>query len=304
MVRRKRKKSRRTLFTRIRKSDFLNSGFRASFLVLVLLIFLGGGVVGFYYLESYVQRQKGIAERIGTLELVNPPGWVNEVLKDKIYVAARSGGEDLRLDADVARSVQENIAESVSWLEGVRVRVTDESIRIQSDWLKPVALIKVGLEKFYVDEDLVALDYVPVPELAIVEVTGLSSRGRVPAAGSVWQRADLKAAVEILVRLERMDELVAKDNPLLEEISKIDVSNYNGRESEKYAHIIFYARDKTEIIWGAELGKWQRYLEATDQEKLAKLYSHYKEYGSLMHNVKYIDLRAPSLEVPRPTDRY
>jgi len=309
MVRRKRiTKKNSGVFSGLVKSKRggwrISSGFKGSFLVLVLLIFLGGGVVGFYYLENYVQEEVGVVDRVGTLELVNPPAWINESLKEKIYSAARSGGEDLRLDLDSARSVQSNISEHVSWLESVRVQSTDESFRIYGRWRKPVALVKIGVEQFYLDADLVVLDYEPVPELPIVEVSGFSARRRVPLAGSLWQHADLAAAVELVVSFDRMDKLVADDKPLLKEIASIDVSNFDGRKRESGPHIILYAKDRTEIVWGAELGKWQRYLEAPDSEKLAKLYSHYKEYGSLMNNVKYIDLRAPEGEVYRPTDRY
>jgi len=65
-----------------------------------------------------------------------------------------------------------------------------------------------------------------------------------------------------------------------------------------------YAKDNTEIIWGAEVGKWQRYLESTDEDKLAKLYSYYKEYGTLLNVAKYINLRDPQDNIPLPIDKY
>jgi hypothetical protein len=94
------------------------------------------------------------------------------------------------------------------------------------------------------------------------------------------------------------------EKPLLYEIDSIDVSNFNGRQNSSFPHIVLYAKDDTEIIWGAEIGAWQRYLEATDEEKLAKLYSHYEEYGSLLNNVKYINLRDPQDSILLPVDRY
>ena len=93
------------------------------------------------------------------------------------------------------------------------------------------------------------------------------------------------------------------DKPLLFEIDSIDVSNFNGR-SGSGPHIVLYAKDNTKIMWGAELGAWSRYLESTDEEKLNKLYSHYKEYGSLLNNVKYINLCEPRGNIPRPVDKY
>ncbi|MHC4130999.1 MAG: cell division protein FtsQ/DivIB [Planctomycetota bacterium] len=306
---RKSKKKSRAIFkrkgTRRKARSFeLGPGLKATFAVMVIVFLLAGVVVGFFYLEKYVRIAVPISENIGTLELVNHPGWVNETLKEKIYRAARANREDLKLDEDVAQSVQRNLKAYVSWLENVQVQSSETSIRISANWRRPVAIIKFGTEKFYVDVELVVLDYVPIPELPIVEVKRLAAKTQIPQPGSVWQHADLAAAVDLIGLLDRMDQLVTPDKPLLYEIESIDVSNFDGRNKPGFAHIILYAKDKTEIMWGAEVGTWHRYLEASDEEKLAKLYSHYKEYGSLMNNVKYIKLNDPQQVVPRPTDRY
>ena len=100
-----------------------------------------------------------------------------------------------------------------------------------------------------------------------------------------------------------MDKLVTPDKPLLYEIDRVDVSNFNGRENSKLAHIVLYAKDNTQIIWGAEIGKWQQHFESTDVQKIANLYEHYKEYGTLL-GVKYIILRDPQDNIPLPIDKY
>jgi hypothetical protein len=125
-----------------------------------------------------------------------------------------------------------------------------------------------------------------------------------PPAGEVWQRDDLAAAVEILDRLDHMDKAITPNKPLLFEVDRIDVSNFNGRQNKRYAHIILYSKDNSQIIWGAELGTWQRHLESTDEEKLAKLYSYYKDYGTLSGGARYINLRDPRDKIPLPIDRY
>jgi hypothetical protein len=114
----------------------------------------------------------------------------------------------------------------------------------------------------------------------------------------------LAAAVTILGKLEQMDATVAPEKPLLYEIDSIDVSNFEGRKNRREPHIVLYTKDSTEIIWGAEFGTWQRYLEAPDDEKLAKLYSYYEEFGTLLGGAKYINLRDPQETIPRPTDKY
>jgi hypothetical protein len=175
-------------------------------------------------------------------------------------------------------------------------------VLIEARWRKPLALVKSGSQNFYVDDELVVLDFVPIPNLPIVGIEGLSAR--VPSQGEVWQSDDLDAAVTILAKLDQMDKSVTPDKPLLYEIDRIDVSNFNGRKNSRFPHIVLYTKDDTEIIWGAEFGTWQRYLETTDEEKLAKLYAYYKEYGSLSGGVKYINLRDPQDNISQPIDKY
>jgi len=261
---------------------------------------------GFAFLDKYMRKAVPVSEKFGSLELVGVPAWVNDRLEEKVYAAARANGEDLKLDEDAARSVQNNLEREVAWLRNVTVQTTHDTIRIEAQWRKPIALVKRGMYKFYVDAELVVLDFVPVPNLPIVKVKGLSLITKIPQPGTVWQREDLAAAVDVLKLLWRTDEdeEVTPDKPLLWEIEVIDVSNFKGREDIRFPHIVLYATDKTEIIWGAEVGASQRYLEATYKEKLAKLYSYYKEHGSLLNGVKYINLRDPQDKIPLPIDKY
>ncbi len=255
-------------------------------------------VASLYLVERYVKSTKPAAT--GYLELVSLPEWVSDGLKVKIYDAA--GGVTFRLDEKTAQVVAENLA-SVVWLDEVVVRTAHERLLIEAKWRKPLALVKTGLQSFYVDTEMIVLDFVPMPNLPIVKIKGLSATGA-PQLGEVWRSDDLAAAITILTKLDHMDKSVTPDRPLLYEIDRIDVSNFNGRRNKRLAHIVLYAKDDTEIIWGAEFGRWQRYLETTDEEKLAKLYAYYKEYGSLLGRVKYINLRDPQDNILQPVDKY
>ncbi len=268
--------------------------------VLVVVALFAGVGIGFVYLEKYVPKP----DQAGRLELIDPPSWLNDELKAKIFNEACYDGEDLALDEDAAQTVQRNIEARVAWLDDVRVQTGHDSFHIYARWRKPLALVKSGLHKFYVDAELVVLDFVPMPELPIVKVEGLSVVTKRPPAGGVWRQEDLAAAVAVLERLDQRDNIDASKKPLLEEIDRVDVSNFNGRENSRFPHIILYAKDNTEIVWGAEIGKWQRHLEATDVQKIAKLYGYYEEQGSLLGSVKYINLRDPQNDVPLPVDKY
>ncbi len=271
---------------------------------LAVVFVLAALVVGLIYLDKYLKQDLGIGARAGVIEFAGEmPDWVSEELSKRVYAAATAGGEDLRLDEDAAASVQQSIETRVPWLAEVRVEVTGEKIRVYGRWRRPTALVKWGLEKFYVDDELVVLDYVPVSNLPIVTITGLTVGANAPVVGDIWSGEDLNAALAVLTRLERMDAVVTPDKPLLAEIETIDVANFEGRRDARDAHIVLYAKDRTQIIWGAEVGMWQRYLEATDEQKLAKLYTYYEEYGTLS-GVKYINLRDPQQTIHLPIDKY
>ncbi len=273
-------------------------------LKIVLLVGVIGGVaVGLAFLDQYVKERKELSEKIAALELVNPPSWVSKQLEHKIYTAARAGGEDLKLDEGAAASVQENIETYIAWLDNVQVKATHDSLRIEGIWRKPLALIDAGRERFYVDVGLVVLDYVLVPALPIVEITGVSVR-QVPPIGGVFERDDVAAAINLLEWLDAMDSRVSAEKPLLFEIDRIDVSNFNGRRDRSEPHIVLYAKDGTEIIWGAEIGTWQRYLEATDKNKIANLYEYYRQHGTLLGGARYINLQYPQDGIGQPVDEY
>ena len=265
---------------------------------------LAGMIIGLIFLESRIKKTPPLSDGTMLLELVDVPAWVTEELEGKVLAAAGDDGEDLILDENAAALVQKKIQKEVVWLNDVKVQKTHDRLRIEGQWRRPVGMVKSGRREFYVDAEQFVLDSVPIPNLPIVEITGLSPTRKTPPLGTVLQDDALGAAITILDRLDRMDKSDTPDKPLLYEINRIDVSNFNGRKNSKQPHIVMYAKDDTPIIWGAEVEKWQRYLESTDEQKLAKLYSYYKENGTLSGDAKSINLCDPQDDIPRPIDKY
>ncbi len=272
--------------------------------VLGVVCTLCGIAIGLVFLERYVGKTTPVPKDNMRPDLIGVPAWVSEPLKEKVYAAVKGYGENPILDEDAALSVQRQIVERIAWMDDVKVRINHGRLQIAGRWRKPVALIKSGPFQFYVDAEMVALDYVPMPHLTIVEVAGLPPVITVPPLGDIWSRNDLAAAIQILAQLDKMDRMQTPDKPLLQEIDRIDISNYKGRHNDNEPHILLYSKDNTKIIWGAEIGTWQRYLESTDEEKLAKLYYYHKTYGLLSGQAKVINICDPRDKVPLPIDRY
>jgi hypothetical protein len=263
-------------------------------------------LAGFTFLDGYVKKQTTGSSGNRTIELVGDvPNWVSEEIKNRIYAAATAEANNSANDDEkIAASAQQNIAHLVPWLADARVRTTHKSILISGRWRKPMLLVSAdNKNKFFIDADMVILDYSPVGNLPIINITGMELSKIPPTPGQVWQGDDLTAAIAVLNRLSRMDTAVTPDKPLLHHIDRIDIANFDGRKNKREPHISLYTKDGTQIIWGAELGTWQRHLESPDDDKLAKLYTYYQQYGTLS-GVKYINLRDPQQKIYLPVDKY
>ncbi|MGD0597573.1 MAG: cell division protein FtsQ/DivIB [Sedimentisphaerales bacterium] len=262
-------------------------------------------LAGFAFLDGYVKKQTTGSSGNRTIELVGDvPNWVSEEIKNRIYAAATAEANNSANDDEkIAASAQSNIAKLVPWLADAKVQTTHKSILITGRWRKPLLLVTAEKNKFFIDADLVVLDYSPLGNLPVINITGLELSKIPPTPGKVWQGDDLAAAMAVLNRLSRMDIAVSPDKPLLRQIDRIDVANFEGRKNKREPHISLYTKDGTQIIWGAELGTWQRHLESPDDDKLAKLYTYYQQYGTLS-GVKYINLRDPQQKIYLPVDKY
>jgi hypothetical protein len=267
--------------------------------VVAVICFLAASGAFLRYAEGYVKTVAPMEE--GRLMLVDVPTWVNWDLKNT--VADIAGGTRFPLTDDTAKVIAEHLA-LMSWLADVNVRVTHDSILVAARWRKPVVMIDLREDnkKIYVDQDLVVMDYMPMPHLPIVEVKGLSLN-IVPLPGQTFDQGDLQAAVNLAVLLNQTDAEFAPKTPLLEQIASIDVSNYKGNKNPRKEHIVLHAKDGAMIIYGAEIGEYAKYAEASDEEKLASLYGYYKESGSFGSEAKYINLRIPQNRVLLPIDR-
>ena len=262
-------------------------------------------LAGFAFLDGYVKKQTTGSSGNRTIELVGEvPNWVSEEIKNRIYAAATAeANNSANADEIIAASAQRNIANLVPWLADAKVQTTHKNILITGRWRKPILLVTAEKNKFFIDADLVVLDYSPLGNLPVINITGLELSKIPPTLGKVWQGDDLAAGMAVLNRLSRMDIAISPDKPLLRQIERIDVDNFEGRKNKREPHISLYTKDGTQIIWGAELGTWQRHLESPDDDKLAKLYTYYQQYGTLS-GVKYINLRDPQQKIYLPVDKY
>lgn len=268
--------------------------------VTAVVAFLAGSGAFLRYAEAYVKTITPAEE--GGLVLVGVPEWAKFDLRS--HVADVAGGRQFPLTEETAALVAHNLA-SMAWLHDVDVQVTHKSVLVKAQWRKPVAMIDVPEDsaRIYVDADLVVLDYLPMPHLPIVELKNPDLKV-VPRPGQRFDQPDVAAGVKLITLLQVMDAQRTPKNPLLDQIACIDVRNFKGRKNAREPHIVLRSKDDTPIVWGAEIGEWTKQGEATDEDKLGKLYTYYHDYGSLNAGVKYINLRDPLDTLPKPTEKY
>ncbi len=263
-----------------------------------------GLTAGFMYMESYVKKLPQTQQRSGSLKLVNPPVWLEQAWLDAIIKTA--GGSRFVLDEDAARVITERLGR-IPWMTDVRVQTMPDNIVIHAGYRRPIVRIAAGKDKYYyLDEQMVLFDALPVTQIAIPEVVGFTQRS-IPSPGSVWLADDVKAAVELVYVLSLMDlQMMGIEKPiqkpLLDEIASIDVTNYAGRKSAGDPHLVLDVKDgQTKVFWGAAMGQASRHLEANEKEKVTNLYQHYTEYGNTLQGKgKFIELRQPQTLIPRP----
>ena len=213
----------------------------------ILKILLAFGLTGlvlavFVFCERFVNSQQ--PHGTGPLVFENVPQWVDEALLSQVY-AAIGGSRTFRLEENMASLVVEGL-DAVAWMHQVEARVTHRDIRVRAQWRKPLARIKSSAATFYLDADGVVLDPVAL-DLPIVTIHGASVR-QAPAAGTVLEKDDLFAAIGLIFVLDQMDKLECPGQPLLAELDRIDISNFQGREDPGDPHIVLVTKDETRIF--------------------------------------------------------
>ncbi len=276
-----------------------------------------GLVVGFFYMEKYVQAQRAAEPVYGSLMFVNAPDWAySEAMKKKLAASAGSGQFELK--EGIAQNIAENLSE-LAWLYDVNVRTTSHNVLVSASYRHPEAVVKsskgqtffvglpvpgdplIGADTDDNENTIFVLDYVEINKPPKIEITGFAETTKL-APGTIWYSSDVTAALKLIAALRGMDAKICPEKPLCDEIASIDVSNFNGKKSSSAPHITLLLKDgSTQVNWGAAMGRSTSFIEASDIEKLTTFYTYYESMKKdLQNKSKYIELRYPKAGIPRP----
>jgi hypothetical protein len=259
-----------------------------------------GLVVGFFYLEKYIDAQQKAAPPTGPLVFVRG------------QVETEVPGSNYKLNKETAKTIAQELS-SKTWLYNIQVETKSTKVVVYADYRIPAAFIKgTDGNPLYIgipakndplaggENTLFVSDYT-VDTPPTIEVVGFVSK-HTPTVGKVWQAPDVSAALQLLSKLKGMDDQICPRKPLRAEIASIDMTNFEGRKAGATAcHIILKLKNETPIYWGAAIGKAANFFESPDDEKLIRLYTLYQQNKyTLLEQIKIIDLIQPMSGVPRP----
>jgi len=109
-----------------------------------------------------------------------------------------------------------------------------------------------------------------------------------PQPGKPWGGEDLAAGLEMVRRLYGL--------PYADEVVKVDVANFGGRNDYREAQLVLGTKYGTEIRWGAPIGA--RSFEVRPQQKFEYLRQVYEEFGRCDARQKWIDIRNDKITYP------
>jgi len=230
--------------------------------------------------------------------LKNRPIWMSDFLADTIATSVRP---------DVARSPLDHklLVEAVDalqsnpWIKTVNQvrraydRAPGDTIEVDCEYRAPVALVKHDGLFTFVDEagtilpdrftadQLSRLIYGSQGKTEIRIIDGVKQRPT--SAGQHWPGDDLTAGLE-LVRL-------LAHQPFADEILKVDVSNYHGRQDPAAAHIVLVTKYLTEIRWGRNPSATDKFVEAAPEVKLAHMAEIFRQFKQIDAHQPWLDLR-------------
>ena len=216
---------------------------------------------GLYKVCKYVDHNVAYSNEPPKVVLKNRPAWMSDLVAEQICTAARPSGAHSALDNRMlrdAKAMLENNLRTNAWIKQIHQlklvygQRPGDTMMLDCEFRVPVALIHYKDAYYLVDGEGYALpERYPADQVARV-IFGTDGRmnirvvegihGDRPMPGQKWEGDDLAAALDMIKLLH--------GRQYAEEIVKVDVSNYAGRQDSREAQLVLVTRQNTQIRWG------------------------------------------------------
>ena len=271
------------------------------------VVFIAACAVGLLLDRRYVEHKLVFAKQPPTVVLKDRPVWMSDFLAEQIIKTARPAGAHSAFDHQLLVNTVA-LLEANPWIRKVRqvrrayAKQPGDILEVDCEYRAPVALVKWQDYYWLVDGDGVKLPEVfsadDVPRILkgqdqkinIRVIQGVASAP--PETGAKWAGADLQAGLELVKLLF--------GRPYAEEVEKVDVSNYSGRQSAKAAQLVLVTRYNTQVRWGQPVSSAPDdfVVEAPPAQKLAFMQAIWEEKRRVDGNFEWVDIRFDLPTVP------
>ncbi len=267
--------------------------------------------MGINYSRDYADRSVLTPTSAIAVQLVNPPTWMNEELRQRIVQIATPVTAKSSLDHDQVKEIAQILSaepwvKKVNQIRRVYGKQPGDTLEVDCDFRAPVALVQDQGWFWMVDADGVKLpERFTKEELSKVAigrglekiqlrvVTGVHDAA--PQAGEKWNGRDLEAGIE-LARL-------FFNKPYMNDVAMIDVSGVdpiNPQAAGAKNEVVLHTRYNTQIRWGSAIPKSGFSVEVSAAQKLATLEQLWNDYQRLDAGKPWIEIRYDRVVYPDP----
>jgi hypothetical protein len=262
-------------------------------------------------MRRYVERQVAFTPRPPAVVLKNRPAWMTDFLAMQIAAGVRPSGAhsafDRKLLVDTTASLRANPwIRKVTAVRRVYGHRPGDTLEIDCEYREPAALVRSGANYWLVDKQGVKLpeQYVAADIPKLIEAPDKRTHIRIiegvrrpaPKAGNRWGGDDLAAGL-------RMVALLA-GRPYTEDVYRVNVDNYEGREDVRAPHVVLVTRFGTQVWWGLPYSPDaldDGMVEVKTERKLAYMKGLFAEYGRVDAAQPWVDLRRDTIFYPDRT---
>lgn len=273
------------------------------------IVLCGAIAFGVAVTKKHVERDVVFQTEPPKVVLKDRPVWMSDFLADQIANSARPLGTHSPFDHDVLVEMAHQLSLN-PWIRTVRAvrrcfgTRPGDTIELDCDYRAPVALVHWKDYFWLVDGMGVKLpeqftaDQVPRillgrdGKMNVRIVEGV--RQPPVESGHVWPGADLAAGLDLAKLLYAQ--------PYAEEIVKVDVTNFGGRENPRDAQLTLVTRYGTGVKWGRPINAKDFFVEVSTAQKLRDLQLVREQYGRVDAGQPWIDIRFDKITYPNATD--
>jgi hypothetical protein len=273
----------------------------------IALLVLSMGGVALHCLKQYVEKKIVYPTRPPTIVLKNRPIWMTDFLAQQIAESIRPTGITSTFDTEMLAD-RVKMLKGNPWIRTVRSvrreygQTPGDTLEIDCDFRAPVALVRWGDDFWYVDAQGVKLPEkftaAQLPRLMFGQdkhthirvIEGIKRPP--PVAGKVWGGEDLRGGLGLACLLY--------GRPFTDEILKVRVENFGGRQDNRESQMVLVTKYNTEVRWGRSLDATDKFIEVSPERKMDYLSRVFQEFGRVDARQPWIDIRFDKITYPSP----